>query len=303
MKKIGFLFPGQGSQYTGMGQSVAQAFPEAAAIFEAADALRPGTSALCFTGDKEAQMDTKNTQPILYAVEMALVAALRAKGVVPHAAAGYSLGELAALTCAGTLDFNSGFSLVCTRGELMAKASAENPGGMAAVRNIELDALREVCATVGEMYVTNINAPKTAVVAGNPDKMADFQAACKAAGGASILLAVSGGFHSPLMGSAPAEFAPVVGAATLNEPQIPVYANCTAEPYAGDMAELLVRQISEAVQWHSTILNMARDGIDTFVEVGPGKSLTTFVKKILPEATLLKCDTAETVEEVAQALA
>lgn len=280
MGQIAFVFPGQGAQYPGMGLDLAEASPAAAAVFRMADALRPGTSEQCFGGSREALQETANTQPCLFTMELAAAAALKERGMEPAAAAGFSLGELAALTCAGAADFAVGFQLVCRRGTLMQEAAERNPASMAAVVKLDHETVEQLCSRFDGVYPVNYNCPGQVAVAGKAASMELFSAAVKAAGGRAIPLKVGGGFHAPFMEEAAAQFAPVLAAAPLKQPEIPLYSNVTGLPYDGDCRELLTRQICSPVRWEAIVRHMLAAGVDTFVEVGPGNTLGGLISRI-----------------------
>ena len=285
MGKIAFVFSGQGAQHTGMGKELSEQNPAAAEIFRKADAIRPGTSEQCFEGSDEILSVTKNTQPCLFAMEMAAAAALKDAGIQADMAAGFSLGELAALTFAGMADFETMFSLVCKRGELMQEAAERTPAAMAAVGKLTADQVKEICGGFSEFYPVNFNCPGQVSVSGKAEEMKAFGEAVKAAGGRMIPLKVKGGFHSPFMETAAKAFREELSGISVKAPEIPVYANRTAAPYPGEgreteMKELLAGQIISPVQWEQTIRSMIADGADTFVEIGPGETLCGMIKRI-----------------------
>ncbi len=280
MGKIAFVFAGQGAQFPGMGQELAQCSPAAAQIFAQVDALRPGTSAQCFEGSEEELKETKNTQPCMFAVELACAAALEEGGLKADMAAGFSLGEIAALTYTGAVDLATGFHLVCRRGELMQAAAEEQPTAMAAVLKLPNEKVEELCGQFEQVYPVNYNCPGQVSVACAKEQLAPFSAAVKAAGGRVLPLKVRGGFHSPFMASAAQGFAQVLADSAVGQPQLPLYSNRTGEVYAGDPKELLSQQISSPVRWETIVRNMIAAGADTFVELGPGKTLCGLIGKI-----------------------
>ena len=202
MGRIAFVFPGQGAQYSGMGKELAELSPAAAGVFRMADAIRPGTSDQCFGGSEELLRETKITQPCMFTVELAAAAALSEAGVNADMVAGFSLGELAALTYAKVVDESTTFSLVCRRGELMQEAAQQVSASMAAVVRLDNKTIESICGQFEGVYPVNYNCPGQVTVAGLSEKMAEFSAAVKAAGGRAIPLKVSGGFHSPFMAKA-----------------------------------------------------------------------------------------------------
>lgn len=280
MGKIAFVFAGQGAQHPGMGQELAQCSKAAAEIFEQVDALRPGTSAQCFSGTEEELKETRNTQPCMFAVELAAAAALAEGGLKADMAAGFSLGEIGALTYTGAVDFETGFHLVCRRGELMQEAAEEQPTAMAAVLKLSNEAVEEVCTQFDQVYPVNYNCPGQVSVACAKEQLAPFSAAVKAAGGRALPLKVRGGFHSPFMASASQGFAQVLAECPVGQPELPLYSNLTGQVYAGDPKDLLARQISSPVRWETIVRNMIAAGADTFIELGPGQTLCGLIGKI-----------------------
>ena len=282
--KAAFVFPGQGAQYTGMGKSLREASPAAAAVFARADAIRPGTSEQCFTGSLEELTVTKNTQPCMFTVEMAAAAALEEAGIVPAAVAGFSLGEISALTLAGMVPFEEGFRLVCSRGAFMQEASDAVDSSMAAVLKLTDEQVRALAAKYEHVYPVNYNCPGQVSCAGLRDELTAFCADVKAAGGRAVPLKVAGAFHSPFMAPAAEKLAALLETCTLQEPRMDLYSDCTGTVYAPDYKELISRQVCNPVRWQTIVENMAAAGIDTFIEVGPGKTLCGLIKKTLPEA-------------------
>ena len=282
MGKVAFVFSGQGDQYPGMGKELVERYAAAAAVFEMCDWLRPGTSAQCFAGTAEELMETQNTQPCLFAMELAAAAVLQEKGVKPDAVAGFSLGEVAAATAAGVFDHETGFRLVCRRGQLMQAEAEKFDTAMAAVVKLSATQVQDVCAQFGDIYPVNFNCPGNITVSGLASQMPGFCAAVKAAGGRALPLKVKGAFHSPFMKEAANAFGNELAQADIRKNTIPLYSNLTAQPYGGDTVELLSKQICSPVLWEKLIRNMIADGVDTFIEIGPGRTLTNMIKKIDP---------------------
>ena len=302
MGKIAFLFAGQGAQYPGMGKSLTEISPKAASLFELADSIRPGTSRQCFEGDPAELTQTANTQPCVFTVDLAAAYALEEAGVHADVAAGFSLGELAALTFAGSFSEKDGFSLVCRRGELMQEAAQEHPSAMAAVLKLKDETVEQLCAGFPDVYPVNYNCPGQLVVAGGTEHLEQFCELAAEAGGRAIKLAVGGGFHSPFMEQAASAYLQELLRIGVNPPRIPVYGNRTAAPYEENREIMLAEQMKNPVLWTKTVERMAADGVDTFVEVGPGKTLSGLVKRILPHAAVYRVEDAATLEETIQAL-
>lgn len=295
MGKIAFVFSGQGAQYPGMGQSLCEASPAAKAVFELADGLRPGTSQQCFSGTAEELSITRNTQPCLYCVDLAAARALEEKGIKADFAAGFSLGEVAAVAFSGVFTDRAGFEFVCRRAGAMQKAAEENPGSMAAVLKLTNEQVEDLCKKFTKVWPVNYNCPGQLVVAGEAGQLKDFQELVKAAGGRAAPLAVSGGFHSPFMESAAAELDEYLAGVETFGPRLPLYANFTAKPYGNNARELLTNQVKSPVRWQETIEALAAAGVDTFLECGPGKTLCGLIKKTVKTARTFQVQDAETL--------
>lgn len=302
MGKIAFVFAGQGAQYSGMGQSLCEVSPAAKAVFDAADKLRPGTSEQCFTGTAEELSITKNTQPCLYCVDLAAAKALEEAGVTPDYVAGFSLGEIAALSFAGVFSEEQGFDFVCKRAEAMQKAGEENPGAMAAVLKLKNEQVEELCAGFEKVWPVNYNCPGQLVCAGEKSQIEAFCGKVAEAGGKAVPLAVSGGFHSPFMESASQTLCEVLEPMELSTPRVPVYANYTAQPYDGSAKELLTQQVKNPVRWQETVERLVELGVDTFIECGPGKTLCGLIRKTAKGVKTLNVQDGETLQAALEAV-
>lgn len=282
--RIAFLFAGQGAQYTGMGLTLLETSGAARAVFEMADSIRPGTSAQCFYASKEELSQTIHTQPCVFAVDLAAACALLENEIEPYAVAGFSLGEIAALTFADALSDSDGFKLVTKRAEFMQAEAERLPSGMAAVLKLDTVQIEELCKEFAGVYPVNYNCPGQVVVAGEKAALGAFMKKVLEQGGKVIPLSVSGGFHSPLMAGAAKKLFMELSSYSFHSPKYPVFSNLTAEPYNEPFAQTLARQAESPVLWQKTIEALLLRGVDTFIEVGPGKTLAGFVKKTAPES-------------------
>lgn len=303
MGKVAFVFSGQGAQYSGMGKSLCEASAAAKAVFETAEQIRPGTMQQCFEGALEEISITKNTQPCLFCVDLAAAEALREAGVQPDMVAGFSLGEVAAVTFAGIFTQAEGFSLVTKRGEAMQAAAEKVDSAMAAVLKLANEKVEELCRMHPGVFPVNYNCPGQLVVAGLKSSLGDFLSDVVANGGRAVPLNVSGGFHSPFMESASIRLAQVLSGMDVKAPQMPVYANYTAEPYGENDAKfLLEKQVSNPVRWQQTVERMIEAGVDTFVEVGAGKTLCGLIKKTNRAVKVYNVEDADTLAATLAAL-
>ena len=296
MGKIAFIFSGQGAQYSGMGKELYEASPAAKAVYDMADNVREGTSRQCFEGTTEELCKTVNTQPCVFTADLAAAYALVEKGIKPDCVAGFSLGEIAALAFSKMLSDEEAFKLVCKRGELMDKAATENPGAMAAVMKITPQQVEEICSKFDKTYPVNYNSPAQTVVATTSENADKFCEAVKEAGGRAKLLAVSGAFHSPFMAEAADGLAEYMENVDFSQPETVIYSDVTAKPYEGDYKALVKAQVESPVKWQTIVENMVADGVDTFIEVGVGKTLTGLVKRINGDVKAFKVETPADIE-------
>lgn len=296
MGKIALVFSGQGAQYSGMGKELYDNSPAAKAVFDMADSIRPGTFKQCFEGTAEELSVTVNTQPCVFTADLAAARAVSEKGINPDCVAGFSLGEIAALAFSGMLSDEEAFKLVCRRGELMDKAAKENPGAMLAVLKLPPEKVEEICSKFSDTYPVNYNSPAQTVVAAKEENVTALIEAFSAEKGRAKRLAVSGAFHSPFMAQAADGLEKYLDGIKIGSPKIPIYSNYTAKPYSGDYKQLIKSQVENPVRWQTIIENMAKDGVDTVIEVGVGKTLTGLAGRINKEIKALKVENLSDLE-------
>lgn len=291
MSKTAIIFPGQGSQYVGMGKDLYESNLVAREVFQQADEILGfSLSKICFEGPEEELKQTKNTQPAIF-LHSCVLLKMR-PDLKGDFTAGHSLGEYTANVFAGSINFESALKLVRLRGELMQKAGEEQKGTLAAVVGLEPDVVEDVCAkssSHGIVQCANFNSPGQIVISGS---IAGIQAAMQLAkeAGAKMVkeLPVSGAFHSPLMLSAKNGLSLALDNTAFTDAKIPVYSNVTGNPIQSseEIRIALKEQLTAAVRWESSIRNMIADGADNFIEIGPGKVLQGLVKRINPNVTV-----------------
>ncbi|NJD56344.1 MAG: ACP S-malonyltransferase [Nitrospirae bacterium] len=306
--KTAYVFPGQGSQNVGMGKDLCDHFEEARKVFsEASDALGYDVANLCFQGPKEELDKTFRTQPCMLTASIAAFRVLAERGVTPEAVAGHSLGEYSAITAAGVLTFSDAVRLTEKRGMFMQEAVPEGKGLMAAILGLERKKVDDICLSVGSGYVApaNYNSPGQIVIAGERQAVEDAMKLAKEAGAKrAIALAVSAPSHCTLMAGASARLSDLLNTLELRSPSVPVMNNADALflSDADSIRTSLVKQLNSPLLWEDSVRNMRASGIDTIIEVGPGKVLSGLIKRIEPDVRIFNVEDVESLNKTLEAL-
>jgi len=304
VKKISYLFPGQGAQYVGMGKDLYDSCPASRAVFDEAETLLSDIDikGLCFEGPIEELTRTANSQVTILVASIASLRALDSKGLNPVACAGLSLGELTSLVAAGAIGFEDAVRLVKRRGELMEQASLKNPGGMAPIIGLSFEGLNELCNESGS-EIANLNSPGQIVISGTKESVENtIRLATKKGARKCIPLGVSGPFHSSLMKDMAGLFKVELDKVRFSSPRIGVVSNVTAdyEKTPEEIRENLVRQLYSPVRWEESIRRIAGQGIDTFFEIGPGKVLKGLLRRIDSNLKVYNIEKAEDITRITQ---
>lgn len=308
MSKIAFIFPGQASQYVGMGKEISRTDIGEKLFFQADEVLGFPLSSLCFEGPEEELTKTYNTQPAILTVSVIALHLLGEKGIKPEMVAGHSLGEYSALVAAGVLSFPEAVRLVRIRGQLMDEATKTVEGGMAAIIGLPPQEVEVICREAGAagiVQAANYNSPAQTAISGEKAGLEKaMEIALERGAKRAVLLPVSAPFHSRLMDPVAENFQPELESVEIRNASVPVIANYTAQPEieAEDIRRNLIRQINGPVRWSDSVQYMISQGIDTFIEVGPGKVLTGLMRKIDREVTCIPVENQESINSLLEQL-
>jgi len=303
--RVAFCFPGQGSLEVGMGREVATAVPEAMDVFERCSAATGmDLMRLCFEGTEEELVETEVQQPALVATSLAVLAAIRERGIKPDFVVGHSVGEFAALAAAGVLRFEEAVVLVRERGLAMAEAARKNPGSMAAILGLDDEVVERICRRILNVWPANYNCPGQIVVSGENPAIDEACAAAEQEGARrAIKLRVSGAFHSPLVARAADRLRPALDRVKFAEPASPFMSTVTARvESAKRMGPLLVEQLTAPVRFTQATQALMVEGVHTFVEVGPGNVLAGLVKRIDRNVKTVSISTPEEIDKLEETL-
>lgn len=302
MRKIAFVFPGQGAQYLGMGKELTEKYSVANKVFdEASKALNQDMKELVFNSSEETLQLTENTQPAVLTTSVAIMEVLKAEGIEPTAVAGLSLGEYSALVASGALSFSDAVKIVRERGQLMQNEVPVGVGAMAAILALEKDEVVRACKNASHLGVVepaNFNCPGQIVIAGEKDAVKEAANLCKEYGAKkAILLPVSAPFHTSLLKGAGEKLSGVLERIEYKDFQIPVVANVNGDfiEKRESVKDLLVEQVSSPVLWEDSVERLIKEGYDTFIEVGPGRSLGKFIKRVSRDVQVLNVEDSKSL--------
>lgn len=300
--KIGFIFAGQGAQYVGMGQEFYEHFQEARDVYAQSD-IDIDVQKVCFEGPEDTLNETSYAQPCILTTSLAIAKVVEAHGIHPDYVAGLSLGEYSALAYANAFSVHDAIQIVRARGQLMSEALPAGTTSMAAVLAMDADKIQEVIADIDDVTIANYNCPGQIAITGKKEAVEIASEKLKEAGAKRVIpLKVSGAFHSPLLEEASFKLKAVLGKYDIQKPKIPVVYNISGKEEDGELIDILTKQIKSSVYFYQSLQYMIEKGVDVFVEIGPGKALSSFVKKTDKTIPVYSVDNVESLNKMLGAL-
>lgn len=300
--KIGFIFAGQGAQYVGMGQEFYENFQVAKDVYDQAN-IDIDVKKICFEGPADILNETAYAQPCILTTSLAIAKVVEAHGIKPDYVAGLSLGEYSALAYANAFSIHDAIHIVRTRGQLMSEALPAGTTSMAAVLAMDAQKIQEVIEEIADVTIANYNCPGQIAITGKKEAVALASEKLKAAGAKRVIpLNVSGAFHSPLLEEASLKLKAELEKYSIQKPELPVVYNISGKEENGDLTDILTKQIKSSVYFYQSLQYMIEQGVDVFVEIGPGKALSSFVKKTDKTIPVYSVDNVESLNKMLGAL-